>query len=46
MIAKLIDKYTALVEDGPTEYWEPEDYAYWYAYKEILDDLLYQESAR
>ena len=35
----LIEKYTALVEEEPTEYWDAADWAYHYAYQEILDDL-------
>lgn len=36
---QLIEKYTALVEEEPTEYWDAADWAYHYAYQEILKDL-------
>lgn len=36
---ELIEKYTALAEEEPTEFWDAADWAYHYAYQEILKDL-------
>lgn len=42
-LVSLIEKYTALAEEEPTEFWDAADWAYHYAYQEILRDLTQGE---